>query len=1695
MQINERDEHDLNSSTYSDSFYGFQLKNIVKTIVSLTLALMMGCFLFVTTSYAETKGWNAVAELTHEGVITVVAPTPDGGFIAGGYISITNNNNIYTALLVKYDANFNEQWKKTIEGYDYSSGYGTFYGYNSIKSNANGTEYIAGGGDVVHRFDQNGNLTGSKVILYNVPGSYMSNVSDVAYDDDGAIIAVGSVIQGWEEQKVAMVKVNNDATMSPISHVSYTSYIGYTPIGNDPFNWENNPWESYTDARSYLKIAGKYYIAGYYNKYANIHVVGTNPNNYNNITFGGSNGYSSYSRIRKTSDGGLIAVGNSAATDGDMTGLNKGSNDGIIVKYNANMTIQWKRAFGGSSDDYFTDVQQTSDGEYIVLGYSWSTDKDMLSIKSSRVSVKYDAQGNLQEVKPDAGSDSLISTTNNLYTHGHKSGGGSTILKYGEIEPPSISLSKSTPNSANYPLTIQATISDASGIAVQKWAVGDQPASYFKTGGTVFSGTSFVVPANGTYTVYAKDLTGNEAVKTIEDKTEVWKTVSYNNNTGYLNAIAPTPDGGFIAGGWTMDESGTSSSTIVKYDANFNEQWKKNTAEADYKTWSYFSIKSNDDGSEYIAAGGNVVHRFDQYGNLTGSQSVPLDIVDIAYEEDGAIIAAGNQGTWGNLQLATVIVNNDATMTPRTPVLYSSNVTHGYSGFKSGSNYYMAGTSNNYNKAFIRVLNLETHEVQEEIFGGNNGSSLFNRIRQTSDGGLIAVGYSSATDGDMAGLNKGSYDGIVVKYDVNLNVEWKKTFGGSNEDYFDDVQQTPDGGYVVFGRAFSTDGDPAPVVLNYAAVIVKYDAMGNIQIMESLDYNEFEFGFNTVISSSNGIYVTGNDGDPYYGGNRILKYVPAEHLPPSINLSLSTTNPTNQDVTIHASITDDNGIAIQKWASGDQPASYFATGGTVLSGSSFAAPVNGTYTVYAKDQAENEVVKTITVFNIDKVAPTVPTLTADSTTHTNSNVNVTVTFPADASTKEICINGGTWTAYSLPVVFKANGTLEARATDAAGNVSPISIYMINNIVKPVPTAPTLTADKTTPTNSNVNMTVTYPAEVSIKEIRINGGTWAAYSSPVAFTANGTLEARGTDAEGNVSPTATYTINNIDKTAPTIPSIALSTNDWSNTPVTVTILSGSDSESGVLTSQYKIGTNGTWSNYSNPFAVSLIGQTTVYARTLDVAGNISNETSATVLINTPTAPPTPNPDTDEPNNSKENAASIVGVKKSYLSTSGDVDFYRWTASTLGKVKISFIPPTYKNYNLEILDSNSMILGSIVPGGPNNTYISVAAGSTYYLKVSGLTNTDYGISPYTVLIGDADQDANEPDNNDRTTAPSIGISSSKVGFISSVTDQDYYKFETGTNAGRVNIKLDMPSDANYHLTILNSAGNQLIIQDLGQGIDEEANLSFTMGETYYLLVTNSGNSTISGTSYTLSVGAVEVSSGEPNESYLEATTVVPGTTYSSYTIGTSGDKDYYKFTANANGKIVIKLNGVSGKNYGLYVFRDEGNRLDPNKVSGTATLKQVQFEVQQDHMYYVAVIGDSPNDYDATNAYSLNVSSIVTDDESNDSWPEAKNAALGVPVTSYISVSGDEDYYYFTRSGTGLVRVQLDVSRVSSSKDYDIQVYHENGTLLSRYNKNAGVNEDFMFTAQANVKYYVKVYGYRDTDGNYGTEPYVLLITQQ
>ncbi|HEY3660197.1 MAG TPA: hypothetical protein VGK91_03100 [Candidatus Udaeobacter sp.] len=153
-----------------------------------------------------------------------------------------------------------------------------------------------------------------------------------------------------------------------------------------------------------------------------------------------------------------------------------------------------------------------------------------------------------------------------------------------------------------------------------------------------------------------------------------------------------------------------------------------------------------------------------------------------------------------------------------------------------------------------------------------SASTSINQVRQTADGGYIAVGSAQNVDGLIAAL--------VLKLDANGAVQWQRELGSSTiAAYFNAVLQTSDGGYVVLGESYVT-GTPLPVT---SVLLVAFSPDGTVRWQQN--YNNLDSAdlsptssehADCIIQTSEGGYLIGGDwghgmGPGAYGGALLLK--------------------------------------------------------------------------------------------------------------------------------------------------------------------------------------------------------------------------------------------------------------------------------------------------------------------------------------------------------------------------------------------------------------------------------------------------------------------------------------------------------------------------------------------------------------------------------------------------------------------------------------------------------------------------------------------------------------------------------------------------------------------------------------------------------------------------------------------------------
>ncbi|MFL6239023.1 MAG: Ig-like domain-containing protein [Actinomycetes bacterium] len=308
---------------------------------------------------------------------------------------------------------------------------------------------------------------------------------------------------------------------------------------------------------------------------------------------------------------------------------------------------------------------------------------------------------------------------------------------------------------------------------------------------------------------------------------------------------------------------------------------------------------------------------------------------------------------------------------------------------------------------------------------------------------------------------------------------------------------------------------------------------------------------------------------------------------------------------------------------------------------------DGTYTlrVRATDAVGNTGTAGSANYQLDRQSPAAPVVTGPAGPASTTTISWTFTAEAGAST-ECQLTGpagaSSWSACTSPVVrtlSQGDGsyTMSVRATDAAGNVSPVgaSTYVLDTTG---PTGPSVTGPASPGSDTTPTFTFTTEAGATT-ECRLIGPAsttaWASCTSPLTAAANQgdgsyTFEVRATDAAGNLG-TISSTAYVLDTTAPAAPTVTAPASPGNSTAVSFSFTA----EAGASTECRLTGpgTVGSFAACTSPFAATLTGGDGAYTfsvRAIDAAGNVGAIRNATYTLDTqapgtPTVSPPSSPD--------------------------------------------------------------------------------------------------------------------------------------------------------------------------------------------------------------------------------------------------------------------------------------------------------------------------------------------------------------------------------------------------------------------------------------------------------------------------------------
>jgi hypothetical protein len=355
-------------------------------------------------------------------------------------------------------------------------------------------------------------------------------------------------------------------------------------------------------------------------------------------TYGGTD-YDVASSVQQTSDGGYIVAG-------DKESFVAGYYDFFLIKTDANGNIIWAKTYGGTFNDYAYSVQQTSDGGYIVAGWTTSfgaSNGDIFLIKT-------DANGNIQWAKTYGGGN-----YDGAFSVQQTSDGGYIVAgvtnSFGAGDRDLFLIKTDANGNVQWAKTYGGTSWD-----------GAESVQQTSDGGYIVAGeTSSFGAGSYDFLLIKTDANGNVQ----------WAKTYGGGNYDLAFSVQQTSDGGYIVVGETYSfGAGWYDIFLIKTDANGNIQWAK-TYGGTFNDYAY-SVQQTADGGYILAgfaysfsAGGDILLiKTDANGNVQWAKTYGGIGDDAAHSvqqtADGGYIVAGNRNSFSAGDDDIFLIKTDA---------------------------------------------------------------------------------------------------------------------------------------------------------------------------------------------------------------------------------------------------------------------------------------------------------------------------------------------------------------------------------------------------------------------------------------------------------------------------------------------------------------------------------------------------------------------------------------------------------------------------------------------------------------------------------------------------------------------------------------------------------------------------------------------------------------------------------------------------------------------------------------------------------------------------------------------------------------------------------------------------------------------------------------------------------------------------
>ncbi|MBY0316070.1 MAG: hypothetical protein K2Q26_11145 [Bdellovibrionales bacterium] len=516
-------------------------------------------------------------------------------------------------------------------------------------------------------------------------------------------------------------------------------------------------------------------------------------------SYGGTN-EEYISQITATADGGGITVGRTESFDGDVTNF-MGEYDAWVVKFDSSGAIQWQKTLGGSMWDWGSAILVSQEGGYLFAGYTYSWDVEGARIigEYDNFLVKLDQNGESEWTKIYGGEvDEFLHTALQL-KDGSYVMAGSSASHDGDVD-------KNRGSADFYILRV-----DSKGNILGQKTMG---------------GSSYEIPGLGSSSVQLPD--GSVVIVGETESTDGDVKGSSGDYDFWIVNVDPLKFK-------IADPSKTQETSTVKTQHPPSVEWLKNYG------------GSKDDRPQDSPQA--LVRTTDGYAFVATTKSEDGDIKNHQGENDVLVVKTGWNGekiwarTYGgskNDQGAAIAALPDGGFVFTAT---SSSEDGDALGKKQLSDIWL-----------VRI-NSKGDILWQKNFGGA-GPDFAASITVTSKGDILVGGTVYNTD-PLCSQNLSAYDWWVAKISPDGKVKWQKKFGGTSNETLTQVIESRDGGILISGKSESDNGDAIGNHGTYDFLVIKLNAEGDKLWSNTYGGWDWEWG-NAITEAKDGsIIVTG----------------------------------------------------------------------------------------------------------------------------------------------------------------------------------------------------------------------------------------------------------------------------------------------------------------------------------------------------------------------------------------------------------------------------------------------------------------------------------------------------------------------------------------------------------------------------------------------------------------------------------------------------------------------------------------------------------------------------------------------------------------------------------------------------------------------------------------------------------------------